>query len=95
VSNFKRYDPNRQGGRVPIRFVLEVAHVPDEKNGKSSTGKFKILSTIKKTWKVLVEGGTGVVIDNTKVRRTIMADGKVKEEEVAAPSLILQTGAIL
>ena len=47
ASNFERYDPNRQGGRVTIRFVLELEHVPDNKsNGKYATVKSKISSTV-------------------------------------------------
>ena len=46
ASKFERYDPNRQGGRVPIILVPEVAHAPDERNGKSLTVKFKMLSTV-------------------------------------------------
>ena len=38
ASNFERYDPNRQGGRVPIRFVPEQEKHDDEKiTGKAST----------------------------------------------------------
>ena len=42
---------------MPIGFLHTVAHVPSEKNGKSLTVKIKISPTIKKTYKVLVEGG--------------------------------------
>ena len=50
TSNFERYEPTRQGGRVPVRFVPEVEHVPNKKiDGKSSTVKFKISLIVKKT----------------------------------------------
>jgi hypothetical protein len=42
TANFERYDPNGQGGQVPIFFVPKDPYVPDEKNAKSSTLKFKI-----------------------------------------------------
>ena len=90
ASNFERYNPNRQGGRVPIRFVPEAEHVPDKKNsGKSSTVRFKISSVVKKTYKVLVDGGTEAFTNHIKVHKTILADCKVKEEAVAARSLLL------
>ena len=72
VSNFERYNSNRQGGRVPIRFVPEMAHVPDKKNsGKSLTVKFKISSSVEKTYKVLIEGGTEAFITHIKVHKTL------------------------
>ena len=72
-----------------IRFVPEVEHVPDnKKNGNSSTVKFKILSTVKKTYKVLVDGGTEAFINHIKIHNTL-ADCKVKEEVVVARSLII------
>jgi hypothetical protein len=64
-------------------------HVLDENNSKSLTVKFEITSTVKKTYKVLKEGGTEAFINHTKVHKTIMADCKVKEEGVAARSLVL------
>ena len=49
ASNFERYDPNHQGGCVPIRFVSEAEQAPDKnKNDKSLTGKFKICATVEK-----------------------------------------------
>ena len=73
-----------------IRFVPEVEHVPDnKKNGNSSTVKFKISSTVKKTYKVLVDGDTEAFINHIKVHKTMLADCKVKKEAVAACSLIL------
>ena len=33
--NFKQYDPDYQGWKMRIRFVPEVAHVPDEKTGSN------------------------------------------------------------
>jgi hypothetical protein len=84
AANFERYDPSRQGGRVPIRFVPEAVHVPDEKSSRSSTVKFKISATVEKTFKVLIEGGTEAFINHIKVHKTIMADCKVKEQAVAA-----------
>ena len=47
---------------MPILFVPEVAYVPDKKNSKSSTVKFKVLATVEKTYKVLVEGETEAFI---------------------------------
>jgi hypothetical protein len=88
AANFERYDPSRQGGRVPIRFVPDKVHVPDEKSSKSSTVKFKISTTVEKTFKVLVEGGTEAFINHIKVHKTILADCKVKEQTAAARSLI-------
>ena len=65
TSNFEQYDPNRQEGKVLIRVIPEVAHILDEKNGKSSTAKFKISSTVKKMHRVLVEGGAKALINHT------------------------------
>ena len=48
ASNFERHNPNRQGGRVSIRFVLEVEHVPNGNKSKFLTVKFKISSTAEK-----------------------------------------------
>jgi hypothetical protein len=88
AANFERYDPSRQGGRVPIRFVPEAVHVPDEKSSRSSTVKFKISTTVEKTFKVLIEGGTEAFINHIKVHKTIMADCKVQEQAVAARALL-------
>ena len=90
ASNFGRYHPNRQGGLVPIRFVPEQEPANDEKKtDKSSTVKFKISATVKKTYKVLSTGGTEAFINHSKVHKTILADCKVKEEAVAARSILL------
>ena len=90
ASNFERYDPNRQGGRVPFRFVPELeTTIDDKKTDKSSTVKFKISATVEKTYKVLSTGGTEAFINHIKVHKTIMADCKVKEETVAARSILL------
>ena len=68
ASNFERYDPNRQGGCVPIRFVPEAEQATDEKKtDKSSTVKFKISATVKKMYKVLTTGGTEAFINHIKV----------------------------
>ena len=81
ASNFERYDPNRQGERVPIRFVPETEQATDKKKtDKSSTVKFKISATIEKTYKVLTTGGTEAPINHIKVHKTILAEGKVKEK---------------
>ena len=67
ASKFERYDPNRQGGRVPVRFVPEAEHVPDKNNsGKSLTVKFKISPSVKKTYKVFVNGGTEAFINHIR-----------------------------
>ena len=81
ASNFERYDPNRQGGRVPIRFVPEQEPSNDKKKmDKSSTVQFKISSTVEKTYKVLSTGGnTEAFINHIMVHKTILADCKVKE----------------
>ena len=90
ASNFERYDPNRQGGRVSIRFVTEQEPTIDEKKiDKSSTVKFKISATVKKTHKVLSTRGTEAFINHTKMHKTIVADCKVREEAVAACSILL------
>ena len=90
VANFERYDPNRQGGRVPIRFVPEQEPTNDKKKtDKSLTVKFKISATVKKTYKVLSTGGTEAFINHIKVHKTTLADCKVKEEAVAARSNLL------
>ena len=90
VANFERYDPNRQGGRVPIRFVPEQEKEDDEKlTGKSATVKFKISPTVEKTYKVLSTGGTEAFINHIKMHKTILADCKVKEEAVAARSILI------
>ena len=73
ASNFERYDPNRQGGRVPIRFVPEQEPDNDEKKtDKSSTVKFKISATVEKTYKVLPIGGTEAFINHIKMHKTIL-----------------------
>ena len=56
-------------GTLPIQFVPEVAHIPDQKSGKSLTVKFKILHTFKKTYRVIVEGGTEAFINHIKVHK--------------------------
>ena len=56
---------------------------------KSLTVKFKISLSVKKTYKVLVNGGTEAFINHIKVHKIIFPDCKVKEETVAAHSLIL------
>ena len=90
ASTFKRYDPNHQDGRVSIRFVTEVEHVPGEKkNGNSSTVKFKFSSTVKKMYEVLVDGGTEAFIKHIKIHKMMLAGCKVREEAVAARSLII------
>ena len=61
-------------------------------NRTSSTGKFEISSTVKKTYKVLVYGGTETFITRIKIHKTILAGCKVKEETVAARSLIPEIG---
>ena len=88
ASNCERYNPNCQGGRVPIRFVPEAEHVPDKNNsGKSLNVKFNIFPFVKKTYKVLVDGGTDAFINHIKVHKTILAGCKVKEEAVVRPVL--------
>ena len=88
VANFERYDPNQQGGHVPIRFVPEQEKEDYVKiTGKSATVKFKISPTVEKTYKVLSTGGTEAFINHIKVHKTILADCKVKEEAVAARSI--------
>ena len=75
ASNFERYNPNRQGGRVPIRFVPEQEPTFDQKKtDKFSTVKFEISATVKKTCKVLSTGGTDAFINHIKVHKTILAD---------------------
>ena len=70
ASNFERYDPSRQGGRVRIRFVPEVEPVSDENNNeKSLTVKFEISATVEKTNKVLTNGGTEAFINHIKVHK--------------------------
>ena len=88
ATNFERYDPSRQGGQVPIRFVPEVVKEPDKKGSKSTTVKFKISPTVEKTFKVLIEGGTEAFINHIRLHKTIIADCKVKERAVAARALI-------
>ena len=72
---------------MSIRCVPEVEHFPYDKNLKSSTVKFKISSTSKKTYKVLIKGGTEAFIDHIKIHKPILADFKVKEEAFTARSL--------
>ena len=68
ASNFERYNPNCQDGRVPIRFVPEVEHIPNkETNGKPSNVKFKVSSTVDTWYKILVTGGTEAFINHIKV----------------------------
>ena len=53
------------------------------------TVKFKCLSTVKKTHKVLVAGGTEAFINRIKVDKISSADCKVKKEAVAARSPVI------
>ena len=90
ASNFERYDPNHQDRRVSIRVVPKAEHVPGKKNsGKSSTVKFKILASVKKTYKVLIDGGTEAFINHIRVLKTMLVDCKVKVEAVTARSCLL------
>ena len=73
-----------------IHFVPEVIPPPGEKSGKSATVKFKISSTVKKTYKVLLEGGTEAFIDHTKVHKMISAEISVEAEAVAAHLLTVE-----
>ena len=90
ASNFEQYDPNRQGGQVPICFVPEVIPPPNEGQGKSATIKFKISPTVEKTYKVLLEGGTKAFINHIKVHKTILSDILVEAEAVVAHALIVE-----
>ena len=90
ASTFERYDPNRQGGKVPIHFVPEVIPPPDEKQGKSATVKFKSSSIAKKMYKVLLEGGTEAFNNHIKVHKTILSDISVKAEAVATHALMVE-----
>ena len=73
-----------------MRCVPAAEHVPGKKNsGKSSTVKFKISSSVKKAYKVPVDGGTEAFINHIKVHKTILADCKMKEEAVVAHSFLL------
>ena len=90
ASNFKRYDPNRQGARVPIRFVPEQEPDNDKKKtDKSSTVQFKISATVENTYKVLSTGGTEAFINHIKMHNTILADCMVKEEAAATCSILI------
>lgn len=73
VANFKWYVPNWQGVQVPIDFVPEDPYVPEEKQLKSSTVKVKVSETVKKTYTVLVEGGTEVCINHVKAHKRIIS----------------------
>ena len=70
---------------MPIHFVPEVIPPPNEKQEKSATVKFKVSSTTKKTYKVLLEGGTDAFINNFKVHKTILTDISVEAEAVCDP----------
>ena len=48
-----------------------------------------MLSTVKKMYKVLVEGGTGVFTNHAKVRKMSIANCQRREEAVLARSLII------
>ena len=95
VSKFEQHHSNRQGGQVPICFVPEVIPPPDEKSGKLATAKFKISPTVKKTYKVLLEGGSRALINYIKVHKTILSDILVEVKVVTARALMLRTGAKL
>ena len=70
ASNFERYDPNRQDGRAPVRFVPEAEHVSNEKNNeKSLTVTFEISATVKRTYKILSNGSTEEFINHIKVHK--------------------------
>ena len=73
---------------MPIRIVPEVVHVPDEKNEKALTVKFKVSPTDKTAYKVLVAGDIEAPLYNIRVHKTSMINCKMKEEVVAACSLI-------
>ena len=70
AANFERYNPNRQDGQVPIRVVPEVIPPPDEKQEKPTTVKFNISSSVEKTYKVLLSGGTNAFINRIKIHKT-------------------------
>ena len=75
---------------MQIRCIPEVEHVPDKNNSKkSSTVNIKITPSVKKTYKVLVNGGTEAFTNHIQVHKTLLADCKVKEETIVAHSLIL------
>jgi len=81
---------------VPIRFVPEAEQAPDKKkNDKSLTVKFKISATVKKTYKVLTNGGTEAFINHIKAHKTISVDCKLKEEVVAARSILIANRRVI
>ena len=84
MSNFGQYEPNRQGGQVPIHFVPAVISPPKNKQGQPATVKFKISSTLKKMYKVLLGGSTEAFVNHTKVRKTNLSDISVEAEVIAA-----------
>ena len=54
------------------------------------TVQFKISPTAKKTYKALTNEGTEAFINHIKVHKTILTHFKVKEEGVAARSLLIE-----
>ena len=62
ASNSEWYSPNRQDRHFP--FVSGVVPPQHKKQGQLATIQFKISSTVKKTYKVLLEGGTKAFIDH-------------------------------
>ena len=76
-SNFERYRPDKVGGAVPIRFIpdkIEEAK-PD---GKASTVKIAISSTVTKSLNIFFDGNAEAAIALIQVHETIVADKKLK-----------------
>ena len=85
--NVERYDPNCQGGQVPICFVPEV--IPPSMRSKGNlTVKLKMSPTVEKSHKVLLEGGTEAFINHIKAHKKILFGYSVEAETVIAGTLI-------
>ena len=75
---------------MPVCFVSEVIPPPNEKQQQSATVKFKMSPTVKKTYKVLLKGGTEAFINHIKVHKSILSNISVEAEAVAAHALIAE-----
>ena len=76
-SNFERYRPDKVGGAVPIRFIPDK--IEDTKpEGKQSTVKIVISSTVTKSLTIFTNGNAEAAIELIQVHESIVADKKLK-----------------
>ena len=75
-SNFESYRPDKVGGAMPIRFIPDK--VNDTKpEGKKSTVKIVILTTVTKSLNIFTNGNAEAAIELIQVHESIVADKKL------------------